>query len=905
MSDGDGTMLVGRERELAYITAVVDAGERRASSVLLCGDPGIGKSALLYVAATHARRRGYRILTLTGAENRPFALLDELIDSGSVDVTELPGHLRHALATLRHPGTAGTPVDEPAVVTALLLVLEQLARERPTLVIADDLHRSDSESVRLLAEVLRHTSAERIVLLLAARDEALEFDGGDHGIPRYRIEPLSEQHAARLLDTRYAPTGAQHRRDILRRAEGNPLALRIFGGLREQLPPEFTERVRALPAATGWLLLHAALADGAEHVGTLTRAARASLDLSDWGPAELAGLIAVRNGHVHFRHPLIRAACAAGRSANDVVRAHRALAAATDDLYRRTWHLAESTIGRDDALAAVLEEAATSAASRGDHFTAAGALQSAAERSTDDGSATRRYARAVGAAYRSGHPDWTIELYEKTMALLPDADTGGVAACGAGLALMQSAQPWEAFEVVSRAVRRRPNDGQVALLAVFTGAAAVLASGVAAHREQLPALLALADDSPAMSGTGIIPTLDIAVVREAILAISDPTRYAASAACPEPAGTGPAELLRMVHTGTIAFLLDDSSRAANDLQAVCDTGSFLVTPGFALSPFSVMITALIDSGRWAEADRLLDRAAHLAAVRRVRILRNVVLPLRAILRALRHEGAADALDTLPVLPGTGFTDSLNQRAAGLAALAAGDHETAYLHFRRMFDEDGEPRHYFLGPRSLPQFALTAAKVGRAPEALRILQRCRQAVGSVPTSRMAMLLAHATALLDGAEQAEKHFLRAVEEPGRALHWPLEYAEAQLNYGLWLRSRRRIHDARPYLLSARETFLRLGAQAHAEQARTNLPVALRPSGETTPQSGAFTALTAQKQMIARMAAGGMSNRGIAERLFLSPRTVGSHLYRIYAELGVGNRHQLRALIEEATMTLALGS
>jgi DNA-binding CsgD family transcriptional regulator len=838
MPDRDDGPLIGRDRELAELAANVEMAEHGPACVLICGDAGVGKSALLRAAARHGRR------------------------------------------TVRLTGDA-----EPA------RVLEQLTGDGPVLLLADDLR---PEALLSLTESVCHASTGRVALLAAARDEAVP-SGLSSAVQRLYLRPLAEDDAARLLDAEFPATAARDRRDILRRAAGNPLALRILSDPGGQVPAEFTQRVRALPATTRWLLLHAALADDAEHVGTLTEAARCSPDLRDWEPAERAGLVTIHRGQVRFRHPLLRAACAAGRSVSDVVRAHHGLASAVGDPQRRVRHLTESTTGTDEPVAAVLEAAAEAAMSRTDFFQAAEAFQAAAERGAGE-KAALRYARATFAAHRSGHPEWAIELYGRTADADPDPDAAGVAAYGAAFSLVHTVQPWPAFELAARAIRRGPRDRRVTLMLAFVAANAAFYSGAAAHREQLPHLLARAGDGDSPPpGRELIPPLDDTVIRAAVLAVSDPGRHGRSVDYPLPAGSRPADLLHMAFTGTMAFLRDDSPRAANDLRVVFDASVRSDGIGSAVSSCHLMILAMIDSGRWADAASRLDEAERLAAVQSVPVLRVFVPVFRTILRALRGAGPAAEPEPLPLLTGTSEIETLTQRAAGLTALAAGDHPRAYSHFRRMFDEDGEPQHFFFGPRSLPQLAMTAARTGHLADGQRILGRCRAVAGPAPTTRMTMLLAHAGALLDETERAGPLFEDAIEDPERALRWPLEFAEAQLNYGLWLRGRRRTHEARAHLLAARDVFLRLGAHAHADQARRSLPIGLRPAGDPAPRPDAFTALTAQKQMIARMAAAGMTNRQIAERLFLSPRTVGSHLYRIYAELGVGTRHQLRTLIE----------
>ena len=119
------------------------------------------------------------------------------------------------------------------------------------------------------------------------------------------------------------------------------------------------------------------------------------------------------------------------------------------------------------------------------------------------------------------------------------------------------------------------------------------------------------------------------------------------------------------------------------------------------------------------------------------------------------------------------------------------------------------------------------------------------------------------------------------------WPFDRARLQLAYGAWLRRQRRVADSRPLLRAAAGTFDALGLTPWAERARGEL----RASGESLRRpTDAGAALTPQESQIARLAAEGLSNRDIAERLFLSPRTVTTHLYRIYPKLGITSRGEL---------------
>src|SRR6202035_281772 len=130
------------------------------------------------------------------------------------------------------------------------------------------------------------------------------------------------------------------------------------------------------------------------------------------------------------------------------------------------------------------------------------------------------------------------------------------------------------------------------------------------------------------------------------------------------------------------------------------------------------------------------------------------------------------------------------------------------------------------------------------------------------------------------------------------WPFERAQLRLDYGGWLRRQRRINDAKPVLAAALETFRRLGATPWARRAEAEL----RACGVTTAAAlatpSALADLTAQQREIVILASRGLTNGEIADRLFLSPRTVASHLYRSYPKLGIAGRHQLRDLLDQAT-------
>ncbi|MGH8881293.1 MAG: helix-turn-helix transcriptional regulator, partial [Stackebrandtia sp.] len=158
---------------------------------------------------------------------------------------------------------------------------------------------------------------------------------------------------------------------------------------------------------------------------------------------------------------------------------------------------------------------------------------------------------------------------------------------------------------------------------------------------------------------------------------------------------------------------------------------------------------------------------------------------------------------------------------------------------------------------------------------------------------AALTERGRALLGPDSDAEAHFARAIElhhEPGDR---PFERARTELLFGEWLRRARRRTDARRHLRSALDLFEQLGVTPWADRARTELRAAGDSQGPAARRSQGLSQLTPQELQVIRLAATGMTNRDIGAQLFLSPRTVGYHLYKAYPKLNISTRGELAAL------------
>ncbi|WP_416967913.1 AAA family ATPase [Streptomyces sp. 4F14] len=949
MAENTEAQLTGRDPELADLQDAVANG----TTLLLLGEPGTGKTRLLATAADRARAQGHLVLTAQGSEaeaHHSFASLHQLLLPLLHRTATLPAHQRTALDTALGTAPADTPADPMLLRLAVLTLLTEADTETRTrtetetgtragattgvtttteagaetppapstsprtglLLTADDVQHFDRDSLDVLAFVLRRT--HRIPALLAARGQTPP-DGVPADLRTTLLGPLPDQAAADLLDAQpHAPTG-RARSELLGQAHGNPLALIELaraarqgvlpgGGLpqTERLQRLYAARLPALPDTTRRLLLYAA-ASQYEDLVTVMAAAGAGDDLTAWAPAEEAGLVTIADGRVLFRHPLARAGCYQAAPAHRRREAHHDLAAAlTDDPSRRAWHLAAACPGRDESVAAALEDTARLAERCGGFHAAARALQRAAECSPAPADRARRYTKALHAATNAADPAWVRELYDQVTALTDDPDVLSVAACGVAMALSLHGHQRQASQILAGALAPTPpTSGMTAFALASVLGAVAYQSGLPEPRRPVAALLAGAGtrdgDTPyaELSSNG-----SWAAVRATTLAAADPTHAPALLRDIRRPATGPAPADRVADMtwtlgiGGTAWYADESDQCVETFRQAYAGLRAYGAMGPAVPTLTAMAGALLDTGRWAEADEHLERTAALAAVHALRFLRVDVEALRATLRALRGEPAGPGLAWTAVdLDENRATHARLLRAEGAAATAAGDHEGAYRHLRRLFGEDGTPLHYFLSPRSVADLAAAAHRTGRQARTAPVVDAVRTALGPRPTTRTTLLLHHAAALTGPAKDAEHHFRLATVNPA-ADQWPLARAQARLHYAQWLRRRRRPLDARPLLAVALETFTRLGAAGLADEAR----VELRASGVgTTPAGGDPLAdLTAQQREIVRLAAKGLRNREIAEHLMVSPRTVSSHLYQVYPKLGVSSRNQLRDLVED---------
>jgi DNA-binding CsgD family transcriptional regulator len=350
--------------------------------------------------------------------------------------------------------------------------------------------------------------------------------------------------------------------------------------------------------------------------------------------------------------------------------------------------------------------------------------------------------------------------------------------------------------------------------------------------------------------------------------------------------------------GAAAWLLDETELAVRLLREAL---TVLRAPGVRSASgaaLSALQWACIDSGRWDEALAAAREASDAAAAYKMESVAASADLATATVLILRgdHDAARPLLARASAaVDAAGYRAfaARTRHAAGLAALAEGRYAEAYDQLSRLFAADGSPLHHHVSYLGLADLAAAAARDGRRRETRTLLDRARpQLAAGGP--RLAQLVARARGLLAAPADAEPHFAAAVADPAGAA-WPFERAQAQLGFGEWLRRQRRINDAKPVLTAALEAFRRLGAAPWSRRAEAELRACgVTAAAATAQDGGGLAALTPQQREIVVLASRGLTNGEIADRLYLSPRTVASHLYRSYPKLGIAGRHQLAALI-----------
>jgi DNA-binding CsgD family transcriptional regulator len=901
---GRGTLL-GRQRERAVLERLVGTARGgHGATIVLHGDPGVGKTALLEYAVEVGER--FRVIRTAGVEGEmelDFAALQQLCSPILGFAEQLPGPQREALDVAFGLG-AGDASSPFLVGLAVLGLLAEAAEEQPHLCLVDDAQWLDGASARAIAFVARRLLAERVALAVATRDPA----GGFARFPQLRVEPLGRRDARALLESVLA---ARLDEPVLERivAEtgGNPLAIlelprglspaQLAGGFGLSAAPlsagierSFTRRLARLPHDARRLLLLAA----AEPVGDpalLWRAAR-QLGIPETAvhALESEGLLTL-DGAVAFRHPLVRSAVYGSAEPSERREVHRALGDATDpelDPDRRAWHRAQAASVPDEERATELERSAGRAQARGGLAAGAAFLERAAALTPQPTHRARRLLAAAAAERDAGD-------LEAALGLLAGVDLGALDELGharvellqAQIALEQRRGGDAGRLFLSAASRLEPLDPELACETYLEALGGAMTSDI----EVVGGAPAVAAAARAAQ-SGAVPTRTVDVVLDAFA-----TRLIDGFAAAAPALARALELLLATEIAAedigrrlslsssrdgnmVALELWDDEAvhllAARQVQVARDTGA-LVHLEFALS---FLARSHMLAGELTAAALLLDEARSIAEATGNPALVNAPM----ILAAWRGEEAqASELIEASAEEAAARRWTSNTYARAVLYNGLGRHDAA----RDAAWEAFQPDPIGYGSLLLPELAEAASRTADHALLEHALEWLSQRTGVLNSRWASGIQARVRALLSEGDVADGLYRDSIVN----LHGTrarLELARTQLLYGEWLRRERRRIDARRHLRTALEAFTSMGAEAFARRAERELLATGEHARKRTVDT--LGQLTPQEMQISRLVAQGDTNREIAAQLFISPSTVEYHLRKAFRKLGVKSRTQL---------------
>ncbi|KRE30619.1 hypothetical protein ASG80_17535 [Agromyces sp. Soil535] len=899
--------ILGRSGELDRLGVLVAGGRNgRGGALLIRGDPGIGKTALLDGATSAAQ--GVRVIRADGYEAEsamPYATLQRIGRPFAESLASIPP--RQAAALRIAAGLDdGPPPDRYLVGLGMLSLLAAAGEVEPVVCVIDDAHLVDPESLEVLAFVARRLEAESIALLLGSRPDP-RVDVVVAGMPVLHLGGLDALPAVELLNRSATSTIDPFlATQIAEETGGNPLALidlaREFTARQltassvaqapmpvgQRLETHYLREVEALPpGARVWLLVVAAESTG-DPVLIGEAAARLGLAADAAADAERAGLASVRDAVV-FRHPLVRAAVYNGMPDADRRRVHETLREVAADHGRAdaaAWHAAAATLGTDEAVAHDLERVADAAGGRGGTASRARLLTRAAELTPEGPNRDARLLAAAEAAAAAGAAQLALDLLDRidaerldpvslgrvlslrTLLALFVADPAGIIS---GAAVMLRAADLFHGLVPELEQRTLVRAFELALTAEWAMEGTSLTE--LGHRLAAGAEVAGGPRAIALRALGahiLLPYEEaVPVMREAVTMLGE---------------SDDAQLLDLGHFGialTMALwdermcveLLERTAHAARDAGLLRDLDTTL------------WLLGLVELVRG-------DPAASARYIEQVRELRRAIgYDAEQVVNAsyLAWAGAPTELieQIAQAVLATGFAGAWTVAMTGLSirAIAGGHYRDAFDRLQPMIDRPFVQVTY----QQLPDYVEAGARSGKPAAVRAAADRLAGFAAASGTPWIRGVSERSIALLAPDDEAEPHYTAAIEHLGESTA-PGELGRAHLVYGEWLRRSKRRREAREQLRLALGIFERVGAPAFADRARRELEATGERVARHAPGEADAAALTPQEATIARMAAEGQTNAEIGAALFISVNTVDYHLRKVFRKLEVTSRRQL---------------
>jgi DNA-binding CsgD family transcriptional regulator/tetratricopeptide (TPR) repeat protein len=890
---------VGRDREREALGLVIQqAVSGCGTAVVVAGDPGIGKTTMLNDAARVAECAGVRVLRCSGVQaesNIAFAGLNQLLRpvvdrlvnraDGAADL------LRAALGL--DPSKAA---DLYRVALATLELLADVAGESPVLVIADDAQWLDQSTLDVLAFISRRISAEPISVVAAMRTGADSSISGS-ALPQLPLIPLNDMASRRLLDSVAPDLTSSDRERVLRSADGNPLALVELPCTLDQSGPtpgwtpvgelivaSFTARMSELPAPTRLLLLAAALGDDVP-LGRLCTAAGTAgamtVAVGDVQPAVDAGFVTVEGGRVWFGHRLMASAIYQSSTVGDRVAMHAALSnafGANDD--RRAWHAAAAAVGPDDQVARQLEAVAQRSLRRGSLTAATTALERAADLWGDDARRIDVLLAAGGHAAEAGDERRAAALADRVgrHADLDVVQQARLLLLREGASPLGGGHDTSVAELTTAASALRHVDADAAEALVWAAASRCYWTSAGMADRQL-----VIDTAERLGFSGDVPR------RIGTLAyVVDADRRASLYADLLAAESEADDVAGLRSLAMAAEYLGDHDRAARLFGATVTAARRDGALGAVCRLQALQAWASLWAGDLDTVSAIAGETERLADELNQPMWHGAALLVHELAAGLRGDyvGARQRLHVIldsSVARDVRVFHTMALYGLAIGALGAEHFEDAYTYLRRIVDVDSDASHYRARQWVVADLAEAALATGRREECAALVTGLMDEFRDHPTPAVRFTVGYAEALWADDDSAGQYAAAVSADRGGC-----EFigARAKMAYGSWLRRNHRPREARAFIADAHDTLSRLGMASFANRAGREL----RAAGGSSVRRTAATELTPQEMQIAQMAAQGLSNRQIGEQLFLSHRTVGSHLYRIFPKLNITARGQL---------------
>lgn len=836
-----GCGLVGRDRELGLLGELIRDGRARGQAVVLTGEPGIGKSALLTAAGAAARADGYQVLTASGVESEaqlPFAGLHQLLRPVlRVARRQLrPARRRALLAAF---GLEDGPPPEPFLIAlAAVNTIAVIGADRPVAILADDVQWLDPQSQEVLTFMARRAASHPVVILGVVRDG---YPGPyiAAGLPELEIGGVDEAAADEILRAGAGVLDPADRQRIRREARGNPLALLELPGawpgpasaagwpppaLSARLERAFAGRLAELPPGTRDAVLVSAVdpvPDLDEIITATSVLTGVTVTAEVLGPAAEAGLLAIADGEVRFRHPLVRSGILQSETLARRMAANAALAEVlADEPYRRTWHRAQSIIGPDDQVADELEANAAIAAGRGAVMSAIADLQRSAQLTGAAALRGHRLLKAAEQAFGLGRADLVDRLVgEAAGADLSELDT---ARSQWLREIFYDGVPGDATRILGLCAAARgcaqAGDRDLALNLLLGAALRCwwADAGPAARTQvtEVAAGLTGADGDPRYV---------------AVLAVAEPVRHCATVlrllSRFRPDDIGDADVLRVL--GMAAHAIGDIVRSAAFLdraeQMLRDSGRL----GLLSQVLSMQVMDRLELGDWDRAAAAAEEGTRLATETGQPIWRAGTLVCDALLHAFRgqlDEAFSYAAEAEMLSSERHLNDLLAcvQLARGAALVATGQHAAAYRELRRCFDPADPSFHARERYGAVMFLAEAAVRAGQRADARQVLTDLERLAVATPSPMLHLHLRYARAVL--ADDAEAAPLYADLVGHDLSRWPWARARAGLAFGRWLFRRQRYLEAQDVLRALPDAFAGIGAMSWASEARSDLAAAV---------------------------------------------------------------------------------